>query len=230
MDRVERSMRMNRDDLGASRIVTLDIETTHFKPAEGEVVSIGVAEHERGTRAEDTTYHLVHRDGEGEAATIQRGLDTVAESEPDILVSYNGKSFDIDFLRQRLHRLGQPLDAVALPAAKHVDLFVDRQQRASRMDEKWPKLEECLEAYGHTPAKTVWEGAEVTNVRFGDELGPAYLRALREGRSTERQQLCDIIDHYLMSDLEANLCLYYADIGETYEPIHVGSERAFSIA
>lgn len=74
-------MQYDREDPGATRIVTLDIETTHYKPSQGEVVSIGLAEHERGTPAAEITYHLIHRDGAGEAATIQRGLDTLAETD-----------------------------------------------------------------------------------------------------------------------------------------------------
>lgn len=223
-------MQLSREDPGATRVVTLDIETTHYKPSQGEVVSIGVAEHERGTGAEDVAYHLVHRDGAGEGATIRRGLEALRATEPEILVSYNGKSFDLDFLRQRLYRLDQSLDTLSLPAARHIDLFVDRQQRAARRDEKWPKLEECLKSYGFRPAKTLWKGNAVTNTRFGEELGPAYLRAIRAEDHDTARTLTAVIDHYLTTDLEANLCLYYADIDAGFEPVHVGSERAFQVA
>lgn len=66
-------------------------------------------------------------------------------------------------------------------------------------------------------------------MRFGEELGPAYLGALQEG-SQEIDALESVVDHYLTTDLEANLCLYYADIGEVFEPLHVGFERTFPAA
>lgn len=222
-------LRITRDDPGASHIDTLDIETTHYKPARGEVVSVGIARHERGTPAEDATYHLVHRGGDGEAETIRRGLQLLADGEPEVLVSYNGKAFDLDFLKQRLHRLDVSNNSLTLPPAMHVDFFVDRQQRASKRDEKWPTLEECLESYELTPARTIWDGREVTNARFGEELGPAYLTALLEGDGDEQQRLRAVIEHYLRTDLEANLSLFYADIDETFEPMHLGSERAFPV-
>ena len=221
-------MQYNREDPGATRVVTLDIETTHYEPSQGEVVSIGVAEHERGGSPDDVTYHLIHRDGAGEADTIQRGLGTMATANPELLVSFNGKSFDLDFLRQRMHRLGESVDRFEMPPMRHIDLFTDRQQKASRIGEKWPKLEECLESYGLTPATTRWKGQEVTNKRFGEELGPAYLRAVQDGAQESIRALEPVVDHYLTTDLEANLCLFYADIGEAFDPVHLGSERTFS--
>jgi len=36
-----------------------------------------------------------------------------------------------------------------------------------------------------------------------------------------------VIDHYLTTDLEANLALYYGDIGATFEPARLGERKEF---
>lgn len=51
-------MRFERDDPGFDRIVTMDIETTHYDPQQGEVVSVGVGEHRVGEPASEASYHL----------------------------------------------------------------------------------------------------------------------------------------------------------------------------
>ena len=44
-----------------------------------------------------------------------------------------------------------------------------------------PKLEECLASYDFAEPVTEWDGRPVTNTRFGEELGPAYLSAVAAG-------------------------------------------------
>lgn len=37
----------------------------------------------------------------------------------------------------------------------------------------------------------------------------------------------DMLDHHLTADFEANLTLYYADQGQSYDPNHLGLHREF---
>lgn len=221
-------MRYERPDPGHGRLATLDIETTGFDPADGEVVSVGVGVHDRGAPAEAATYETFHRAGDGEAALIERALDRLDACGADGLVSYNGREFDLAFLRDRLERLGEPREppAVATDPDRHLDLFADRKRRADRAGEKWPSLEECLGAYGYPCPVTELDGEAITNGRFGAAVGPEYLATLGED-SPRAAALEAAIDHYLRTDLEANLALFYADVGEPFEPALLGTERAF---
>ena len=100
-----------------------------------------------------------------------------------------------------------------------------------RSDERgapWPRLEACLASYDHAPATTVWRGDPLTNARFGEELGRAYLRTLgTETGARFRERLVEVIDRYLIGDLEATLALFYADVGESVEGRYLGTERRF---
>lgn len=223
-------MQFSRDDAGFSRIATIDIETTGFDGMTDETVSIGVGLHERGAPADEATYEMFHRDGDGEAALIRRAYRHLNEFDADGLVSYNGEDFDFDFLYKRTHALNEDIGTLdhLLNPETHVDIYKDRKAEAERLNEKWPSLEECLGSYGWTPATTVWGGEKVTGRRFGDELGPAYLEAVDVGDDDRCATLVEAIEHYLVTDLEANLALYYGDIGEEFEPVHLGSTVEFS--
>lgn len=221
-------MRYSRQDPGHQRIATLDIETTHYEPANGEIVSIGVGAHDRDEPGEEATYDTFHRDGGGEVALIRRAMNRLSEYDADGLASYNGRDFDMAFIGGRLDLLGETVDTpeIATTSHRHIDLYVDRRQRADREGLKWPSLEECLETYGYPRPVTRWNGKEITNTRFGEEVGPAYLSSL-SGDPQRVSTLREVIDHYLATDLEANIALYYADIGEEFEPQLLGTERAF---
>lgn len=221
-------MRYERPDPGHRRIATLDVETTHFDPADGEVVSVGVGVHDRGDPADAATFETFHRAGEGEAALIDCALDRLAALDADGLVTYNGREFDLPFLRGRLDRLDAECEppAVATSPARHVDLFGDRKRRADRDGVKWPSLEECLEAYGYPRPVTELDGETITNGRFGDEVGPEYLETVGDD-APRAATLEAAIDHYLATDLEANVALFYADVGVPYEPELLGTARAF---
>jgi hypothetical protein len=221
-------MRYARDDPGGDRIATLDIETTATDPADGELVSVGVGIHDCADPLTEASYETFHRDG-GEAALVDRAMTRLAAVDADALVTYNGIEFDRPFVDGRLDRLGADVDlpAIASPPG-HLDLFLDRKRRADEAGKKWPTLETCLESYGHAPPRTVWRGAPLTNARFGEELGPAYLRTLgTETGARFRASLAEVVDHYLIGDLEATLALYYADLGETVEGAYLGTERRF---
>ncbi len=206
-------------DSGFDRIATLDIETTHYKPRQGEVVSVGIGIHDRGEPAIKTDYELFHRTDQSvdnESELIIEAISWLNNSDADGLVTYNGVGFDLPFLRDRMELNNTQMPLIFLDEADtHVDPFKLRKQRCNQTGEKWPSLEGCLRSYGLPVPKTVWRGKELTNARFGEELGPAYLRGLANGGVDE---LTPVVDHYLRTDLEANLAVYYADIGEDFEP------------
>jgi hypothetical protein len=215
-------MQFERDDDGAERVATLDIETTHWQPEQGEVVAIGVGVHERATPGSAAVYDCVLRQGDDEAAVIRDALDRLVGYGADRLVTYNGAEFDVPFLHARLE--ANDADPVPLPPAEHLDLYADRKRRADETGRKWPSLEECVAAYDATPAETVWRGEPVTNTRFGEELGPAYLDAVRRGDGAD---LAAVVDHYLKTDLENNFLVYYGDLGVPFEPAFAESRREF---
>lgn len=223
-------MRYPREDTGDARIATIDIETTHFKPDRGETVSIGLGVHERGTPAADASYELFYRDGEGEDVLIQRALHHLNDLDADRLVSYKGRDFDLWFLDERITRRGKsPIPVDLHTPDTHLDLFEDRERKADRDGVKWPGLEDCLRSYDYEPPTTIWNGSQVNNTQFGEELGPAYLRAVDNADSDRCAALTDVIDHYQRTDLEANLALYYADIGEEFSPTHLGTTADFDV-
>ncbi|WP_338741164.1 ribonuclease H-like domain-containing protein [Haloplanus salilacus] len=222
-------MRYERPDADHGRVVTVDIETTATDPSEGELVAVGVGVHDRARPLSDATYELCHRRGDDEGRVIRRAMSWLDDADPDALVTYNGVGFDLPFVRGRLDRLGVDLDlpSVTEPPA-HVDLFRDRKRRAEASGEPWPSLEACLEAYGYTPPRTVWRGERVTNERFGEEIGPAYLRTLGTDTGARlRATLSEVIDHYLRTDLEATLALFAADVGASVDAAYLGTERRF---
>ena len=220
-------MQYDRDDAGYNTIATLDIETTHWKATEGETVSVGVAVHNRN--ADELTYEPFHREsGDDEPEMIERALEFVDDCGADALVSYNGKDFDMGFLHDRLQYTGHdPFTPDLDTPETHIDLLEDRKAVCERTGQKWPKLEECLETYGFPEPVTEWDGQPVTNKRFGEELGPAYLEAVSMAKSDRAEQLREVIDHYLVTDLEANLAIYYSDCGAEFEPEYLGMRRSF---
>lgn len=224
-------MQYDRADAGHDRIVTLDIETTHWKPEEGETVSVGLAVHDRGEPASEITYEPFHRSGtDDEAETITAALERVDDLGADALVSYNGRDFDMGFLADRLEMLGhEPVTPTLDTPTTHIDIFEDRKAVCDRTGDKWPKLEECLASYGFPEPTTVWNGQPVDNTRFGEELGPLYLEILDAENDDILDQLTPIVDHYLVTDLEANLALYYADIGAEFEPGRLGTRKEFDV-
>lgn len=209
-------MRFDRADGGARRVATLDIETTATRPEDGEVVAIGLGIHERGTPGTEATYDLHYREGDDEVELIRSAMDRLASYDADLLVTYYGSGFDFPFLQGRL----AAADAGDLPEPEiHLDLCTTRSG--------YPKLEECVAAYDATPAETHWRGAPVDSGRFGEELGPAYLQALAAGDDATLADLRSVVDHYLTTDLEANLLVYYGDIDAPFEPALAGKHEKF---
>ncbi|WP_251330052.1 ribonuclease H-like domain-containing protein [Haloplanus pelagicus] len=224
-------MRFPREAPDVERVATVDIETTATNPRDGELVSVGVGVHARTDSLTQATYETFHRDGEGEVSLVRAAMDRLEGSDADALITYNGAEFDLPFVEGRLAAHDATLDRPSITDSEtHVDLFLDRRERAEETDEPWPGLEACLEAYGYTPATTVWRGESVTNERFGEELGAAYLRTLgTETGARFRATLADVVDHYLRTDLEATLALFYADLGESVDAAYLGTERRFEL-
>lgn len=218
-------MQYDRDDAGYDRLATFDIETTHYKASEGETVSVGVGIYDRPT--ETLEYEPFHRESaDDEAEIIADALSYIEASDADALVSYNGIEFDLDFLADRLYHLDAVNAVAEADLEPHIDVFADRKAVCDRTGKKWPKLEACLASYDFPESVTEWDGRPVDNTRFGEELGPAYLAALAED-GDRADELRDVIDHYLVTDLEANLAIYLGDCGATFTPEWLGTHRAF---
>jgi DNA polymerase elongation subunit (family B) len=209
-------MRVDRDDDGADRVATLDIETTAVEPDDGEVVAVGLGVHERGTPGSAAEYDCLYREGDDERELILAALDRLRAFDADRLVTYYGSGFDFPFLRGRLAATGGDIFE---PPGNHLDLCTTRSG--------YPSLEDCIEAYGATPAETHWRGEPVTSERFGRELGPAYLDAVVAGDDARAADLREAVDHYLRTDLEGNLVVYYGDIGVEFEPALTGRYARF---
>ena len=91
-------------DPGFDRVATLDIETTHYDPAKGEVVSIGIGVHNVGQDADSIEYDLYHRRDssvDDEIEIIKQSFGALNMSGTDGLVSYNGKDFDFKLYSNR---------------------------------------------------------------------------------------------------------------------------------
>jgi hypothetical protein len=210
------------------RLATFDIETTHYDPTKGETVAIGVGSHPYGNPASEAEYQtFVRESDDDEAELVTEAFEAIDAIDPDALVSYNGIGFDMDFLSKRSANFDVEVSTPEVHIrGPHVDVFADRKAACGPND-KWPSLEECLKAYGYPVPKTIWNGAPVDNTRFGEELGPEWLRAVAAGDSVAVAGLRDVLDHYLITDLEANLAIYYADRGISFVPNRLGSEQSF---
>ena len=221
-------MQYERPDPKYERVATIDIETTAINPADGELVAIGIGVHDRGDAASEVTYDLAYRTGDDEATLVNRAIERLSTADPDLVVSYNGAEFDVPFMRGRCtaHDSSFP-ETILTDPDSHLDLMAARKRLARRTDRRYPSLEACLGSYGYEPAKTVWKGEVVTNRRFGEELGPAYLGTLAEGDTEQIGHLQNVIDHYLVTDLEATLSVYYHDVGVSFEPQYSGTVTEF---
>lgn len=212
------TMRVAIPDRSHVRVATFDIETTSVDARSGQLVSIGVAVHERGTSLSNARVKLFHRRPQrDEECIIRQAYGWLDDQDADVLVTYNGKSFDLSFVDVRMKELGErPIRPALDTAGGHIDLLMDyRTDAAERAGVKWPKLEETIESYtDEVPPTVEWRGDELTNTRFGEELGPAYIEAVESEDAIEMAFLESVIDAYLRQDLLLQLMIYYFDIGE----------------
>ena len=86
------------------KLVTFDIETTHYDPDRGETVAIGVGQHDVGSPEGEARYETFARRQRGlddERQLVERAFEFIDRLDGDTLVSYNGVEFDMDFLYKR---------------------------------------------------------------------------------------------------------------------------------
>jgi len=209
-------------------VVTFDIETTHYDPKQGETVAIGVGQHEADSSTTDRYEIFTRRDHriEDERQLVKRAFEFIDSLDGDTLVSYNGIGFDMDFLYKRSTNFDSHPEPPELHVTgQHIDLFAGRKEACG--GNKWPSLEECLDSYDLPVPKTVWNGSPLDNTRFGEEFAPAFLDAVVTSDDQVIGPYRDVLDHYLKTDLEANLALYHADQGRSFDPNHLGLHGEF---
>lgn len=199
-------------------IGTLDIETNGFDGSADELVAIGVGYYEAGS--ETAEVEVITRDAvRGDERTlIENTYRWLNERAPDGLATYKGTDFDFTFLNDRIEALGIRERPALDCSENHLDLYPARKRIADQTGRKWPSLEESLDAYDIPVYSTKWEGAELTNTRFGEDLAPRYLSAVAQENTTILNEFEPIVFEYTASDVEANIALYEADAGRNYTP------------
>lgn len=198
-----------------SRIGAIDIETNGLDGNTDSLVAIGTGYYDADTTEFTWAVHT-RAACPDEFTLIRAAFSWLNDLQPAGIVTYNGKGFDLPFIRNRVRALGigDPPGLVGT----HIDLYPPRQRAANRADVKWPRLEECLTAYGIPCYEITWNGDLLDNSRFGSELAPAYLAAVDRGDDPTIRELEAVITPYAGSDIEATIALYEADAGRSYTP------------
>lgn len=212
------TLRLTEDKCHQS-IGTLDIETSGLDGATDHLIAVGAGHYEAdGDDVEVAVHTQQDYDGD-EQALIRDAYEWLNQRDPAGLVTFNGSEFDFEFLDDKSRVLG--VDGPQLACRQnHLDLFVLRRRQANAQGRKWPSLEESLAAYGIPEYETTWEGTKLDNERFGEELAPRYVSALRNS-DEELNALESVVRDYTETDIEANIALYEHDAGRTYIPSYV---------
>lgn len=197
------------------RIGAIDIETNGLNPTTNSLVAIATGYYDTTTTQFEWTVHT-RATASDEPALIHDAFAWLASYQFDGIVTYNGTNFDFPFITNRLYAHGKR-DPPAVPA-NHIDLYPPRKRVATETNNKWPSLEECLAAYDIPCYETAYNGELLDNTRFGEELAPAYLTAIKSHDDQSIQELESIIRPYAGADIEATIALYEADAGRTYTP------------
>lgn len=197
----------------ATRYGTIDIETDGVDPTSSQTVAIGIGL--KDTIADEQMIDVLTLGGAlgDEGTMIRRAFERINEFEPDALVTFNGKSFDLDYLSERIESLQFRQKPDLNCAKNHVDLFVPRKKSADEAGVKWPSLEEVLDTHGLTVQPTMWEREELSNSIFGERLASKYIDAVSEDRKGEIDELENVIHQYVVGDIESNIALYEIDAG-----------------
>ena len=197
----------------ATRYGTIDIETDGVDPTSSQTVAIGIGL--KDTVADEQMIDVLTLGGAlgDEGTMIRRAFERINEFEPDALVTFNGKSFDLDYLSERIESLQFRQKPNLNCTKNHVDLFVPRKKSADEAGVKWPSLEEVLDTHGLTVQPTMWEGEELSNSIFGERLASKYIDAVSEDRKGEINELENVIHQYVVGDIESNIALYEIDAG-----------------
>ena len=197
----------------ATRYASLDIETDGVDPTSSQTVAIGIGL--KDTVAGEQSIDVLTLGGAmgDEETLIRRAFKRINEFDPAALITFNGRAFDLDYLNERVRILQTSQQFELHCERNHVDLFKPRKRLADDRGIKWPSLEEVLDGHGLEIQPTHWRGEQLTNMRFGEELAPEYLRAIAEGRTATINELETVIHEYVMTDIEANIALYETDVG-----------------
>ncbi len=212
---------MSRLDLSSeypySNVGTLDIETSGFDGRTEDLIAIGVGYYEADGDTAEVEVHTQQDYGGDEAELIRSAYDWLNNRDLDVLATFGGAGFDFDFLVDKCDalRIADRPDLLSWPS--HVDLLAERKQ-ALGAHREWPSLEDSLDAYGIEEYETAWQGAKLTNTRFGEELAPKYVSALQSGDTDTLDALDAVVREYTETDIEANIALYEADVGREYTP------------
>ena len=201
-------------------IGTLDIETSGFDGAEEDLIAIGTGYYEAGTDdAEVTMFSRKNVKGD-ETAVICSAYDWLNDRDPEALVSFGADYFDLTFLGDKIEALGFEDCPTLACERNHIDMLERRKPIADRNGKKWPSLEESIAEYGIPEYEVEWEGAKLTNSRFGEELAPKYIESLGEDDVEQWDAIEQTVLKYTESDIEANIALYAADTGRSYTPTY----------
>lgn len=197
----------------ATRYGTIDIETDGVDPTSSQTVAIGIGL--KDTVADEQMIDVLTLGGAlgDEGTMIRRAFERINEFEPDALVTFNGKSFDLDYLSERIESLQFRQKPNLNCTKNHVDLFVPRKKSADEAGVKWPSLEEVLDTHGLTVQPTMWKEEELSNSIFGERLASKYIDAVSEDRKGEIDELENVIHQYVVGDIESNIALYEIDAG-----------------
>lgn len=208
-----------KDEHRHENVGTLDIETSGFEGTTEHLIAVGVGYYETDGDAEVAVHTQKDFDGD-ERELIRTAYEWLNERNPDALATFKGSEFDFEFLEDKQRALGFENCPDLVCRSNHIDLFVLRKRQAEMNGEKWPSLEESLDAYRIPEYETTWEGAKLDNVRFGEELAPQYVSALEDGDTDTLDELEAIVREYTETDIEANLALYEHDVGREYTPTY----------
>lgn len=197
------------------RIGAIDIETNGINPKSHTLVAIATGYYDTTTTEFDWAVHTLAT-ATDEPSLIHEAFGWLEHHQPEGMITYNGNDFDLPFITHRLNKHGIRDNPSLI--APHIDLYTPRKRAADHADEKWPALEECLNAYGIPCYETMFQGEPLDNTRFGEELAPAYLDAITHRDSHTIQELETVIRPYAASDIEATIALYEADADRNYTP------------
>lgn len=174
--------------LPAGSVAFLDIETTGFSPFHAHVTLIGVTWEEQGVRWLEQYFV---DEPEGEAEVLRAAANRLRRFAG--LVTYNGHSFDLRFLRIRGSTLG-----VRWPSLEHLDLL--------HVAREWQRN------YGLVPdcrLQTVMAHFRLgrTDHTGGDEMVKAYRRWLKTRDQVHRDLILEhnAQDLLLLPDLVPHL-------------------------
>ncbi|MBR2778827.1 MAG: ribonuclease H-like domain-containing protein [Firmicutes bacterium] len=178
---------------GGYRIVVADIESTGLSPKNSFVFLGGLIAEEGGDRI---VRQFFAESQEEEAALLKQYSSALAEY--DVIVTYNGDSFDIPFLSKRMKKYG--LDSGPLEKMYSLDMYrVIRNH--SHLKKLLPDLKQkTVEAY-------LGDSVERKDRISGKDTAEYYLRMQSSGMPLQKEQMADDIilhnrdDVVLLSDM-----------------------------